>query len=477
VSSLLAKNTFYLTLAAVGQKIIAFVYFLFLARIMEPENTGAYFLAVSIAVIYTVIADFGITPVVVREIAKNPSTAVQQVRTALGTKLPFMALALVGAILTGVFLGYDPIILELIIIASVVLVLDSTHLLFYGALRGVQKLQFEALGIFLGQITTGTLGALVLWLNPSLHLLVLALLAGSLVNVIVSARKMVLVLSIDALKPLFDKRAAKTLLKIALPFALAAIFTKVYSYVDTIFISKFLSTTAVGIYAIAYKFTYAFQFLPLAFIAALYPGLSALIGKDSQGLNQMFNKAMWYMMIIAIPITFGLWAVAPEVVLLAGDSYAESAVVLQLLVFVLIPIFLDFPIGSLLNAADRQVTKTTIMGFAMVINVVLNALLIPSIGILGAAWAALISFSFMFLAGLYFVPQVNKHFSLINLIMQLIPVMASGAIMTLATLGLKPIIGWILTVPVAVAIYVAGLFLFRSVTKQDVLLVKRLLFK
>ncbi|MBT5808579.1 flippase [Candidatus Uhrbacteria bacterium] len=475
MSSILAKNTLYLTIAAVGQKIIAFAYFLFLARIMGPDQTGTYFLATSIAVIYTVIADFGITPVVIREIAKNPEQAVTHVRTAIGTKIPLMVLAVIGAISTGVALGYDPLIVQLIIIASIVLILDSTHLLFYGALRGVQKLQYEAIGIFIGQITTVSLGALVLWLNPSLHLLILALLAGSLVGVIFSATKMVKVLSATALRPRFSKKATKMLLKIALPFALAAIFVKIYSYVDSIFISKFFDTTAVGIYAIAYKFTYAFQFLPLAFIAALYPGLSSLVGKDERALNKMFNKAMWYMMILAIPITLGIWVVAPELVLLAGDGYADSAIVLQLLVFVLIPIFLDFPIGSLLNAANRQVTKTTIMGFAMVVNVILNAALIPKIGVLGAAYAAIISFTGMFLAGLYFVNQVNHLFKIRNLIRQLIPIAIAGVFMALVATYLKPIIGWIPVIPVAALVYVVFLFILKVVTKEDVLAAKRLI--
>ena len=53
---------------------------------------------------------------------------------------------------------------------------------------------------------------------------------------------------------------------------------------------------------------------------------------------------MWYMAILSAPIVFGLCAIAPEAILLAGDGYAGIATaVLQVLVFVLIPIFLDFP--------------------------------------------------------------------------------------------------------------------------------------
>ena len=302
----LAQNTFYLTLASVGQKVIAFVYFLFLARVMMPDLTGQYFLAVSITVIFTVVADMGITPVVIREIAKMPERAKEHLQHAVALKIPLILMAMLGATLTGAALGYDVSLQRLIMFASLILGLDAIHLLFYGVLRGYQALKYESIGIFLGMATTGTLGGLVLWLSPSLPFLIAALLMGSVVNVMVSGTKIVRLLGWGALRPRWRRSELLWIMRTALPFALASIFVKVYSYIDTIFISKFLDTTAVGIYSIAYKFTYAFQFLPLAFVAALYPGMSAVVGKDPAALKRIFNKAIWYMALLSAPIVFGL---------------------------------------------------------------------------------------------------------------------------------------------------------------------------
>ncbi len=474
VTERLAKNTFYLTLASVGQKVIAFVYFLFLARVMMPDLTGQYFLAVSITVIFTVVADMGITPVVIREIAKTPERAKEHLQHAVALKIPLILMAMVGATLTGAALGYDVSLQRLIMFASLILGLDAIHLLFYGVLRGYQALKYESIGIFLGMATTGTLGGLVLWLSPSLPFLIAALLMGSVVNVMVSGTKIVRLLGWGALRPRWRRSELLWIMRTALPFALASIFVKVYSYIDTIFISKFLDTTAVGIYSIAYKFTYAFQFLPLAFVAALYPGMSAVVGKDPAALKRIFNKAIWYMALLSAPIVFGLWAVAPEVVLLAGAEYATSAIVLQTLVFVLLPIFLDFPIGSLLNAADRQITKTAIMGVTMVINVSLNWMLIPQIGVLGAAYAALASFIFMFLAGLYFVRSIIPTFSLRAFLGPVSLIYLSGGIMTIAVVLLKPIVGWMAVIPIGAIVYIAALWLTQSVGKEDFVQIKAL---
>lgn len=469
-----AKNTLYFTAASVGQKVIAFVYFLFLARVMMPDLTGQYFLALSITTIFSVVAEFGITSVVIREIAKTPERARELIASALGLKIPLALLAVIGAIVAGWLLDYAPAVQRLIALASLVLLIDTLQVFFYGVLRGFQALKYEALGVFAGMFFTALAGGFVLWLAPSLPLLVLALLLGSTVNLAAAGANVVRRLGWRVLVPAWDAQNSRWLLKTALPFALAAIFVKVYSYIDSIFISKFLDTAAVGLYAIAYKFTYAFQFLPLAFVAALYPGMSEVAGKDEPALERLLLRSTWYMAILSAPIVFGLWAVAPEAVALAGEGYAGAAVVLQTLVFVLIPIFLDFPIGSLLNAAGYQSVKTSIMGATMVVNVVLNLVLIPWLGIVGAAYAALASFVFMLAAGLFFVPRLLPHFSLFTLVKTVVPIYASGLVMLAVVVTLKPSLGWLVVIPLGALVYVASLLATGSLRAEDLAYVRNL---
>lgn len=463
----LAKNTLYLTLAAVGQKVIAFAYFLILARIMAPELTGEYHLATSIIIIFSVVADFGITPVVIREIAKTPERTKSLVRHAIGMKIPLILFGMTAAIATGAFLDYSAQVQGLIALATLVLLIDALHLLFYGVLRGMQVLKYESIGVFIGQFTTVTIGGLSLWLNPSLELLVVALIGGSTVNLLVSGSRVIKTYGWSILIPSYTTKELKWLMATALPFALAAIFVKVYSYVDTLFISKMLDATSVGIYALAYKLTYAFQFLPLAFIAALYPNMSEQLQKKDNDLESTLMKSFWYMAILSAPIVFGISAIAPELVDLAGGEYEASAVVLQALVLVLLPIFLDFPVGSLLNASGRQTIKTTIYGITMIINVVLNFMFIPKYQVIGAAYAALGSFTFLLLAGMYFVPKIIEGFSWVRFFKTLVPIYVSAALMFVVVSTLKPHLGWMLVIPVGALIYGLSLLFTGSLKLSD----------
>ncbi len=458
----IAKNTLYLTIASVGQKVLAFVYFMFIARVMGVEGTGAYFLALSITTIFSVVADFGLQPVLVREIAKGRD-ADGMIKSILGAKIGFVLLGALAANATAWVLGYSPLVLGLVALASLVMILDSLHLTFYGILRGKQKLQYESLGVFIGQLLILVTGGAVLMLGPSLYWLIVALMMGSLFNVAYSSSRVVKHIGTNVLVPTWNWTYTKRLLIIALPFFLAGAFTKVYSYIDTVLISQYHGEAAVGLYSIAYKLTYSFQFLPLAFVAALYPGLSSLLVTDKKRVAEVFEDAMWYMMILVTPIVLGIWSIAPElVVAFAGSEFTGSIFPLQVLIFVLFFIFLDFPIGSLLNAADRQGTKTAIMGATMVVNVILNFIFVPTHGVVGACYAALGSFFVLFAGGMCFVPQIIK-ISFWSLTKRLAPILLSGIIMAVTAYFLSQYLHFILVIGAAAVVYFALLFTLKAV--------------
>ncbi|PIR47955.1 hypothetical protein COV06_00960 [Candidatus Uhrbacteria bacterium CG10_big_fil_rev_8_21_14_0_10_50_16] len=470
--SQLAKNTAYLTAASIGQKIVAFFYFAVIARMVGVEFTGKYFLALSLTTMVGVIADFGLTSVLIRDIAKRPDEQEGLLAHVIGLKLGLSLLAVAIVVALSFALGYDELTRTLMYTASLVMVLDTFHLTFYGVFRGHHRLGTESIGIFIGQLVTLLIGVVSLIISPNLLFLIVALIGGSLWNVLFAATRLSR-MGIHPFRLSFSRQKAKRLLRVALPFALAAIFVKVYSTADSILLERFLGDEGVGLYSIAYKLTYAFQFLPMAFVAALYPTLSTLVHKkDTEQLTSVFHSALWYMSLLAVPVVFGIATTADLIVpLVYGSAYFGSILPLQLLVFVLLFIFLDFPIGSLLNADDRQGTKTLIMFWTMIINVVANIVLIPRLGILGASTAALLSFAFMFIVGLFAVRKTLR-LEARSILARIGPVLLSGLCMATVVLSTKPVLG-ILTIPLGGAVYVTCLFLFRSVSLESFRNVKR----
>ncbi|MBU4452817.1 polysaccharide biosynthesis C-terminal domain-containing protein, partial [Patescibacteria group bacterium] len=315
-----------------------------------------------------------------------------------------------------------------------------------------------------GQIITAITGTILLVTGTAtLPILVFALATGSVWNVFFSASRVVHHAGWKSLLPTWQMGWKP--LTMAFAFFLAAAFTKVYSYADSVILGRVLDESAVGLYAVAYKLTYAFQFIPLAFVAALYPTMSAN-SNDKAELKRILLDALWYVSLIGAPIVFGIWAVAPEVIdLFYGSAFAGSVLPLQILIFVLLFIFLDFPIGSLLNATDRQAVKTIIMGVTMVISVCSNLVLIPIYGVVGACISALISFIIMFVSGWIFAcPGIGVKVA--DLFKSINKIYVSAIAMAIVVFFVKSIVPIFVAIFVGAVVYVSLAYVLGAIRKD-----------
>ncbi|MFA6603515.1 MAG: flippase [Patescibacteria group bacterium] len=458
-----AKNTAYLLSASVGQKILAFIYFTIVARSVGVEGTGRYFVAVSFTTIFSIFVDLGLANVLVREVAKVPENAQKLLANVLGLKAVLGVLTVAAVLLVSRLIGYPAETRLLITVAAGVMVLDSIHLVLYAVMRGFQNLRYEAIGVVTGQAVIITTGIVFVLLKLPLVSLVIALLCGSIWNVAWAAW----ILNRQfGVKPIlrFDEAVIRFFGQVALPFAFAGIFSRVYSYIDSVMLSRLVSEEAVGYYSVGYKLTFAFQFLPMAFAAAIYPAMSEYYVKDRAKLAAVFMTAIKYLLLVVVPLTVGTFVLAgPIIHLVYGPAYDKSVLPLQILIFSLVFAFLYWPCGSLLNACDRQSQNTTVMGVTMIGNIILNVFLIPRFEAVGAAWSALIGNAALFGLAFYFASRVvvidkQRLLSIIGRIA------IAGAAMGIIVELLDGAASLAFMVPLGALVYAALVFQLRIIT-------------
>ncbi|MDD5043297.1 MAG: flippase [Patescibacteria group bacterium] len=471
----ITRNTAYLTGAFIGQKILSFIFFTLIARLAGVEDTGKYFFALSFTTVFSIFVDLGLSSVLVREVAKFKGKTIEYLNNILGVKLILSFLASAAVIIFINLLGYSEITRQLVYIACVIMLLDSFHLSFYGIFRAHQNLKYEALGVIIGQTLTLIIGGSALAFHWPIHWLIIAVLSNSLFNFIYSL--LLLVKKFQFWPTLsYNKEIIKFLFKIAIPFALAGIFVKINS-VDSVLISKMLSETHVGWYSVPYKITFALQFIPMAFAASIFPAMSSCYVSAKEKLSGIFEKSMFYLMIISIPTAIGTAVLAPELIkTVYGNNYLTSIPLLQILIFSIIPIFLTYPVGSLMNACDKQTTHTTNMGIASLINIILNIILIPRLGLLGAVISALSGHSLFLVLDLFWVFRIVPGTGL-NLLKFALKTTISGVFMGFMVFYTKTYINWILGVPAGIISFFGFLMLVRGLTKEDVTKIFRTLFK
>ena len=459
-------------IATIGQKAISFITFYVIARMVGPEVTGKYFYAVSVTSVFVIFADLGLTPVVIRELAANEERGRAYLARALQCKILLLPLAVIGSLAYAWLVHAEPDVFAAVMVACAVLMADAVSLTLYGALRGKRDLRFEAMGMLIGQMLTAIIALFVLRLHVGVFALVIALLCGSVWNVGWSWRNV-------ARRRVTPEGGAQisliTLAKAALPFGMAGFFVKVYSYADSLLIRQYFGHVAVGQYAVAYKVTYALQFLPLVFVAALYPAMSAdfAAGKYKE-LRGSFKNALRVMMIASVPLSALLSALAQPIIMnFYGKLYAGAIAPMVVLPWVLIPIFLDFPVGSLLNATHRSMLKTTSMGMTMVVNVVLNLVLVPKFGPLGAAYAGVISFWMLFFLGFWFARHDLPSRGWVASFF--VRGMASAGVIWIATRFIASGFPFMAQALFGTAVSVMVLFLFRLCTVNDLMAISAFL--
>lgn len=462
----LARNTGIFTIALVAQKVISFLYFTYLARLLGPTDLGKYVLALSITTIFSVLMDLGLSSILIRDVSRDHDKAEHYLSYIFGFKLVVGLIVAAIVVVAANLLGYPTITKELIYLAIVVMMTDSFILAIYSTLRSFQNLVWESLGSIIFQVVVSLIGFIITLFTHDPRWIMAALIVGVIINFIYAKYQLKTKFNVH-ISPKFDRAVWLKLLRLAWPFAAAAILVKIYGYIDTVLLSILSNEHAVGLYSVAYKVTFALQFIPTAFSASLFPAFSNYFVADKDKLTRVFQTSIIYLTAIAVPVSFGIISLAEPIVTHIYPAYTQAIIPLQILIFSLIFLFATFPVGSLLAGCNKQEKNTLNMGLAAMTSLVANSLLIPKFGPTGAAIASLISTLVLLSSGLWFARQVIKTTSFQTNV-RLGKILLSGVVMALAIYWLGAYMPWYMLVPVGAAVYAIVLFTTKGVEFSEI---------
>lgn len=452
--------------ASVGQKLISLSYFTILARELGAEKLGLYTAALAMTTIFVIFADLGFTNVFIREASKDRSRTQELFSNVLFIKIFLGILSYLALFVSLEALGFDKNFKALVYLSGLTMLLDSTHLTLYGVLRIHNTLRYEAFSLLVVQLLTLILGFIFLKLGMPLIFLILAFSITSALNVLYAAsvalRRFGLKFKIQ-----YSKKVLKTLALIALPFALAAIFGRLYSYADVILLKKLAGAAEVGFYSTPSKITFAFQFIPLGLIAALYPRFSEYFEHNKDKLAYTFERSLSFLFMVALPISTGIYLLADQIIVFAFTAeFIPSILPLKILIMSLVFSFISFPIGAFLNACSKQNVQTAITALVLFFNISANMILIPRLGAAGAAFSALGANVLLGILGYIFargLAPINHVLIAKNFILTLLSVLLMGLVVRWSSLHFH----LLYSVLFGFLAYVSMLFVTRRITRQE----------
>ncbi len=461
----IARNSIFFTGALVIQRIISSVYFWYYSNHLPggAEDLGRLQFVLSYATLFFIIGDLGLYLVFVREASKTPVEAMRYLNAAFAIKIPLFILAGIATI--GSARIFHANMSGLITLAFIWVVLDNIALFLYGALRALQKLQYESIGVLISQLVTVLIGVISIQLSGDIRFLIYALLAATIINI--AFVFFVLLKKFKGLRiyPCYDCAAVKFLLKSIPSFAAVAILVKILNTIDIVLLRQFsLDYRAVGLYSVPLKIVTALSLtLPTALMGAIYPAFSHLHEKSEEGLRTIFRYTVEYLLAISIPLSVGFFALGDEILrALFRDEYSLAIIPSKIILFSLPFIFLAFPTGNFLNAINRQKRTAVSRAFGLIALIGLDIFLIPSFGVLGAAVALLAAHVLIFASDAYFIRERIAVFGGV-LARHAAKVILSSIIMYAALEFLSPYAPWYFLILLGCVVYFASLFIFRGI--------------
>lgn len=365
-----------------------------IARYLGPEQFGLLSFATAITGIFTAIAALGLQGIVVRDIVNNPeSTGVILGTSALlqliGSAVTYLLILVVIAYLR----PDDTLARTIVAIHGLIVLFKAGDIAKFWFESQVQSkyIVWVQNGVFLS-IALVKVG-LILWQAP-----LIAFIWAMLIEVIVVTFLMLIVMnmrgpSLERLRVSAER--AISLLKDSWPLILSSIAIMIYMKIDQIMLGQMIGDEAVGIYSAATRISEVWYFIPMIIVASVFPSILEAKKRSEtlyhDRLQKLYDLMVLISITVALPMTF---LATPIIRLLFGEMYIQGGVVLAIHIWASIFVFLGVASGKWFLAENRQKLVLQRTAFGAVMNIVLNILLIPEFGVVGAAIALVFSQAF-----------------------------------------------------------------------------------
>ena len=372
------------TLAITG---IGFLSTMLFSHVLGKDLMGVYYLFIAYFGIFNMLGDFGFGQAAVKRISEGAE------QNAYLTAYACLR-GILTIVSTLILITISPFFVDLKEYELVFWIVIALIFAFFGQTitRGVMGLGH--MGIYSVGFGFSELARIVIQIiTVLLGFTVYGLIGGYIVGIILSG---ILCIKYFTFRPAkFGFRHIKSLFIYGFWIFLISTGSTVFAYADTIFIGYFLTNGDVGIYRVAFQFTTAATFITTAIYSTLTPKISKWSANNQwDKIAPPVSRGITFSLILAVPVFNGGLLLADKLLYyFYGADFAAGAAACNILLLVqVISVFITL-LGVALTASDHARQSFYATATAAVINIILNCLLIPVIGINGAAVATLISYS------------------------------------------------------------------------------------
>lgn len=384
------KNSFWLIGEQIFQMLINMIVGVLSARYLGPSGYGLLNYTASFVSFFAAIASLGMDNVVIKRMIEDPTREGEYLGSCTVLRLLSSFLSILAIMLLIMVLNPgEPITLQLAFLQSLQLSFQSIHILNSWFQRHL-KSKYVSVGNMIACVVVSAYKVYLLAASKSVLWFALSHILTSMIMALIMYgcyRK-------EKGQPLtFRWQSGRRVLEESYHYILSRLMVAIYTQMDKIMIGQMLTDTDVGLYATATSICGMWTFVPNAIINSFRPMIMELkvSGKEELyqlRLRQLYSAVIW----ICIAASAVISIIAKWVVyLLYGTAYAGALQPLRIAIWFETFAMVGTARGVWILSEDKSRFVKYYLSIGAVVNLLLNAYLIPVLGIDGAAWATLVT--------------------------------------------------------------------------------------
>ena len=436
--------------------LIGFFSTMLFSHILGKDLMGVYYLFVAYYGIFNMIGDGGFGQAAVKRISEGKEQNEYLTAYACLRGLLIVVSTVILLTLSPLFIDLQEYNIVLCIILTIAAAAFGNTITM--GVYGLGHVGVKNVGVGIGELARIIVQIGTVLLGYSVY----GLIGGYIAGIIVSG---ILCIKYFTFRPAkFGFRHIKSLFAYGFWIFLISTGSLAFSYTDTIFIGYFMTNGDVGVYRTAFQFTSAAAFITAAIAPTLTPKISRW-SKDNEWEKIVYpvSRGITFGLILAVPVLFGGIFLAYKLLyyFYGADFAAGAAACCILFAVQIVSVFTTF-LGTALSASDHAKQSFYATATAAVVNIILNCILIPILGINGAAISTLISYSLNAVLIAYFLRRyISIRIEKRPIFHIIISAAVMGIFVFIYTLFI-PLDNVILTlIPVAVGAFIYFFLLFK----------------
>lgn len=389
----LSKQTLIYGLGDAATRLAGLILLPIYTRILSPQDYGKLTMVLLVSTICSLVLEFGLRSAFFRFYFKSEEAAVR--RRLTGTTLIFLLISSVAILLPFILLAdrinlavfKEPTLVPLIQIALIGTFFDLGSVVPFAIFRAEQRAAQYA-GLSLARF----------FINTTLNIIAVVVLGWGVLGVIYASLLtsalfflICFLLTLRSIEWTIDWALLKQLLVFGLPLVPAYLAGWTLTFSDRFYLERYADLSQVGIYAVGYSIAGILNMLMGWFNTAWLPYAYSVSTQPE--VRTFYARIFTYAITLFTLLALGLTVFSSEVLyLLTTPSYYGAARVVPFIAVAYLFYQMNYLIALGLDLTGKTSYYILIVGTGAGANLILNFLLIPRFGMMGAAVSTSLSY-------------------------------------------------------------------------------------